>query len=150
MKREPIWLSIEVVLASHEELVAEHGGVPLLRDRGLLESALAKPRHRFAYGETDVFNLATAYASGITRNHPFADGNKRTAFIAAYTFLGLNGWTLDAPEQEAYRFMLGLSDRTISEAAFAEWLRNRCVRGKGSRLPGGGKPQTRRRPRKPR
>ena len=127
MKPEPTWLAIEVVLAVHEQLVAEHGGSPHLRDRGLLESALASPRHRFSYGEDDVFVLATAYANSITRNHPFIDGNKRTAFVAAYMFLGINGWTLTAPETQVVSMMLGLSDRTISEKEFSVWLRMACV-----------------------
>lgn len=124
--KEPFWLTIEAVLAFHEQLVAEHGGVSLLRDRGLLESALTAPRNHFAYGERDLFVLATVYANGVTRNHPFADGNKRTAFLAAYTFLGLNGLELIAPETEAVEFMLGLSARIFSEEDFTEWLRRSC------------------------
>ena len=97
-----------------------------MRDRGLLDSALAAPRNHFAYGEHDIFVLATAYANGITRNHPFADGNKRTAFLAAYTFLGLNGLELIAPEIEAVEFVLGLSARSCSEDDFTAWLRRSC------------------------
>lgn len=125
--KEPLWLTIEAVLAFHEQLVAEHGGVSLLRDRGLLESALTAPRNHFAYGERDLFVLATVYANGVTRNHPFADGNKRTAFLAAYTFLGLNGLELIAPETEAVEFTLGLSARDFNEKDFAEWLRRSCT-----------------------
>ncbi|UCC32358.1 MAG: type II toxin-antitoxin system death-on-curing family toxin [Phycisphaerales bacterium] len=125
--KEPAWLSIEAVLAFHEELVAEHGGSSFLRDRGLLESALASPRNHFAYGERDLFVLATVYANSITRNHPFGDGNKRVAFIAAYTFLGVNGLELQAPEAEVVRVVEGLSARTMSEAEFTAWLRRSCT-----------------------
>jgi death-on-curing protein len=128
VKPEPAWLAIEVVLAIHEQLVAEHGGAPKLRDKGLLESALAGPRHRFSYGEKDLFVLATSYAYGITRNHPFIDGNKCAAFMAAYTFLGVNGWTIEAAESEVVEMVLGLSDRSITEAAFTAWLRSSSVR----------------------
>jgi len=125
--KEPGWLTVEAVLAFHEQLVAEHGGSPLLRDRGLLESALAAPKNYVAHGEGDLFVLAAAYANGITRNHPFADGNKRTAFIAAYTFLGMNGLELVAPEAEAVKFTEGLSDHSISKVEFTAWLRRSCV-----------------------
>ena len=91
MRKEPAWLTVEAVLAMHEQLVAEHGGSPIVRDHGLLESALAAPKHRYAYVERDIFVLATAYAYRITRNHPFTDGNKCTAFLTAYAFLGING-----------------------------------------------------------
>lgn len=123
MKREPVWLTVEAVLAMHEQLVAEHGGDAGVRNLGLLDSALAAPRHHHTYGERDIFVLAAAYAYGITRNHPFIDGNKRTAFLAAYTFLGINGWELNAPEDEVVRAVVGLSDRSLSVEAFAEWLR---------------------------
>lgn len=123
MKGEPKWLTLGAVLAMHEQLVAEHGGDSGVRNLGLLDSALAAPRHHYAYGERDIFVLAAAYAYGITRNHPFIDGNKRTAFLAAYTFLGINGWELNAPEDEVVRAVVGLSDRTMSAETFAEWLR---------------------------
>ena len=127
MKGEPAWLGIEAVLAVHAQLVTEHGGSALLRDRGLLESALARPRNLFAYGEKDLFRLAAAYASGLTRNHPFVDGNKRVAFMACYMFLGLHGWSLDAPEEEVVTMMWGLSDRSVGEEEFCAWLRRSCV-----------------------
>ncbi len=130
MKREPVWLTLDAVLAMHEQLLAEHGGDAGVRNLGLLDSALAAPRHHYAYGERDIFVLATAYAYGITRNHPSIDGNKRTAFLAAYTFLGINGWELEAPEDEVVRAVVGLSDRSVSPQAFAEWLRSACRRRK--------------------
>ena len=107
----------------HEQLVAEHGGSGTVRDIGLLESALAAPKHRFAYGERDTCVLATAYAYGITRNHPFVDGNKRTAFLAAYTFLAINGGELRAREEDVVKMVVGLSDRSVSAETFAGWLR---------------------------
>ena len=143
---EPVWLTVEAVLAFHEQLVAEHGGSSLLRDRGLLESALAGPKNHFAYGQRDIFVLATVYANGVTRNHPFVDGNKRTAFIAAYTFLGLNEHELVAPESEAVTFVEGLSTRSVSEDEFADWLRRSCVQRSQSRKLDTGK----RRPKKTR
>lgn len=141
---EPQWLTVEAVLAFHEQLIAEHGGSPLLRDRGLLESALARPRNHLAYGEKDPFLLAAAYANGITRNHPFVDGNKRTAFIAAYTFLGINGISLVAPEADAATMVDGLSARIVSEGDFAAWLRHSCVARRTAPM----KPQRRRRTKK--
>lgn len=126
MRKEPAWLTLEAVLAMHEQLVAEHGGEAEVRDRGLLESALAAPRHHHGYGERDVFALAAAYAHAITRNHPFLDGNKRAAFLAAYTFLGINGWELNAPEEQVVQIVVALSDRSVSPEAFAEWLRTAC------------------------
>lgn len=126
MSKELAWLTVEAVPAMHEQLVAEYGGSARVRDLGLLESALAAPRHSYAYGERDLFVLATAYAYGITRNHPFLDGNKRTAFLAAYTFLGINGWELNAPEEQVVTAVVGLSDRSMSAEAFAEWLRAAC------------------------
>jgi death-on-curing protein len=111
-----------------EQLVAEHGGEAGIRNLGLLDSALAAPRHHYTYGERDIFVLAAAYAYGITRNHPFLDGNKRTAFLAAYTFLGINGWELKAPEENVVQMVVGLPDRSISAEAFGEWLRTACRR----------------------
>ncbi len=118
------------MLAVYEQLVAEHGGDVGVRNLGLLDSALAAPRHHYTYGERDIFVLAAAYAYGITRNHPFIDGNKRTAFLAAYTFLGINGWGLNAPEEQVVQMVVGLSDRSVVPEAFAEWLRASCRRNK--------------------
>jgi death-on-curing protein len=126
VRKEPAWLTVEAVLAMHEQLVAEYGGDAGVRNLGLLDSALAAPRHHYTYGERDIFVLAAAYAYGITRNHPFIDGNKRTAFLAAYTFLGINGWELNTPEEQVVQMVMGLSDRSVSPEAFAEWLRTAC------------------------
>jgi death-on-curing protein len=123
----PTWLTPADVLVLHDRLLHEHGGAAGVRDMGRLEAALARPQHHFAYGESDPFRLATAYASGITRNHPFVDGNKRTAFLAAFVFLAVNGQDLRADEAEVVHTMLALVDRTVSEEEFAGWLRANCV-----------------------
>jgi death-on-curing protein len=107
----------------HDAQLAEHGGAAGIRDPGLLQSALTRPRNLHAYGETDLCRLAAAYASGIVRNHPFVDGNKRTAFLAAYVFLGLNGLDLGADEAVAATTMLALASGEMEETAFADWLR---------------------------
>jgi len=119
----PIWALPSVIAAVHDAQLAEHGGAGGMRDAGLLASALARPRNLHAYGESDVCRLAAAYASGIVRNHPFVDGNKRTALLAAYVFLGLNGLDLAADEVEAAAAMLRLASGDIEEEAFADWLR---------------------------
>jgi death on curing protein len=122
--KEPAWVAESVVLAMHERLIAEHGGASGIRDRGLLESALARPRQIFAYGASpDLAELATAYAGGIVRNHPFVDGNKRTGFMTAYVFLARNGLQLVANEAEATQAVLGLAAGDTDEASFADWLR---------------------------
>ncbi|MGI9486610.1 MAG: type II toxin-antitoxin system death-on-curing family toxin [Geminicoccaceae bacterium] len=107
----------------HDQQLAEHGGASGLRDEGLLESALARAQNLHAYGETDLCTLATAYAVGIARNHPFIDGNKRTAFLTAYVFLRLNGRTLIASEADAVEIMMATAAGSVSDQAFADWLR---------------------------
>jgi death on curing protein len=124
MKSEPFWLTQVFVIALHGRLLAEHGGSPGLRDRGLLESALAAPRNHRLYGDPDIFDLAAQYAHAITRNHPFMDGNKRVAFAAAGVFLELNGHRLTAPETDAVLAMLALSSGELDAAGFANWLRD--------------------------
>jgi death on curing protein len=119
---EPTWLLGSVIEAMHDEQIAEHGGASGLRDTGLLESALARPLNLWAYAEPNVFELAAAYAFGIAKNHPFVDGNKRTAFLAAYLFLRLNGWRLAASQDEAVRVVLLLAAGDIGETEFAKWL----------------------------
>lgn len=123
---EPFWLTRLAVEIIHDEQLAEHGGAPGLRDSGLLESALARPRNLFAHeGETDPCALAAACAAGLVRSHPFVDGNKRTGFLAAYTFLLLNGRELVAPEGEAVVMTLGLASGELPETGYAAWLRDR-------------------------
>lgn len=124
---EPLWLTPRDVMVMHGMLLVAHGGAPGLRDAGLLESAVARPRQQFAYGRPDVFDLAAAYAAAITWNHPFVDGNKRTAFLASFTFLGANGQDLRAGEAEAVQTVLQLTDKRMTEAEFAAWLRKNCV-----------------------
>ena len=121
------WLLNGVVLALHDEQLAEHGGSPGVRDAGLLSSALARPQNQVAYGDPSVFDLAAAYAFGIIRNHPFVDGNTRTGFLAAYVFLDLNGWELMAHEDEAVAAVLALAAGEIQEAGFSEWLKTNSV-----------------------
>lgn len=125
---EPRWLLRAVVEAIHEAQLAEHGGAAGLRDAHGLESALARPRNLFVYGTGDLFALAAAYAAGIVRNHPFVDGNKRTALLAAYVFLRLNGRKLVASEESAVQMTLGLAADEVGEEGFAGWLRDSCTR----------------------
>ncbi len=117
-----VWLDTADVTAYHGEAIAAHGGRPGLRDRGLLESALARPRNLSAYGEPSAFDLAAAYAFGIARKHPFVDGNKRAALIASVTFLELNGWRFVATEEDTVVAFLGLAAGKSSERQFSRWL----------------------------
>ncbi len=116
------WLSREVLLAVHEEQLAEHGGAAGVRDLGLFDSALARPQHLAAYGEPDAAALAAAYGFGLARNHPFVDGNKRTAFVAVELFLMLNDQELFADDAACVMTMLGLAAGTLDEPTFAAWL----------------------------
>jgi len=117
------WLSIETVVIIHDEQLAEHGGAEGLRDRALLESALARPQTLAAYGgRVKASALAAAYAGGIVRNHPFVDGNKRTGWLAAATFLALNGFSLEAPQPGVVVVVEALAAGAMSEAEFASWL----------------------------
>jgi len=121
---EPEWLTKALMLAVHDEQLAEHGGGAGVRDEGLLEAALARLHNRFAYDPAaDLATLAAAYAFGLARNHPFIDGNKRTAFVAAEVFLDLNGVTLTASDESCVLTMLRLAAGEIEEDAFADWLR---------------------------
>lgn len=124
---DPRWLSVELIRAVHARQLAEHGGLAGVRDHGLLESALARPEQAFAYGgpDTDLAALAAAYAFGVARNHPFSDGNKRTAAVACELFLNLNGWELAADDADIYPIIMGLAAGEIDESAFASWLRER-------------------------
>ena len=120
--KEPIWLPLEVIFALHDRLLSRFGGAEGIRDRGMLESALGKPQQLLHYGAPSIFELAASYAFGIVKNHPFIDGNKRTGFMAAYTFLGVNGHALIAPEEEAVIQTLGLASGAIGEKDYAAWL----------------------------
>jgi death-on-curing protein len=123
---EPEWVLKSVVLALQEEQLAEHGGRGGLRDEGLLDSALARPRNAFAFGgETDLASLAAAYAAGIAKNHPFIDGDKRVSNVVTFMFLALNGYNLQADAAEQVRVWLAVADGTMSEEQVADWIRNR-------------------------
>ncbi len=120
---EPVWLDANVALAIHERQLAEHGGGIGVRDEGLLESALGRPVNRWAYGEDDLCALAAAYAFGVARNHPFIDGNKRTAWVLARLFLRLNGAVLIFAPEDAIRTVLALAAGELSEDELADWFR---------------------------
>jgi death-on-curing protein len=124
----PEWLLVSAVLAFHAECLREHGDSAGIRDEGLLQSALGRPRHLLAYDEPDLCRLAAAYAHGIAKNHPFVDGNKRTAFLAATVFLEVNGVRVVATPAHAAVFMLALADGSLSAAGFAAWLRDNTKR----------------------
>ena len=121
---EPEWLGTDIVLDVHAEQLAIFGGGDGMRDLGLLESALARPLNKFAYGETDLAALAAAYAFGIARNPPFVDGNKRAAFGSMIVFLGLNGIDLDVPPEDATAIILEVAAGKIDEDGLARWLRD--------------------------
>jgi death on curing protein len=124
-----VWLDASVIHAVHDEQLGEHGGSAGLRDAGLLESALARPMQLAAYGEPDAALLAAAYGFGLAKNHPFIDGNKRTAFVAVELFLALNGWSLSASDADCVIAMLHLAAGEWGEARFADWLRAHSARG---------------------
>ena len=129
-----IWVVDSVVLAIQEEQLAEHGGITGIRDEGLLSSALARPHNLEAYGQNpDAASLAAAYAFGISRNHPFLDGNKRTAFVVMELFLNLNGWVLDAEDADCITVMESLAAGNLSENACAAWLRQHTSRERNNR-----------------
>lgn len=120
---EPVWLEAEVALAIHDRQLAEHGGLQGLRDASALAAALERPRHKWAYGETDAASLAAVYAWGLARSHPFADGNKRTAWVLARLFLALNGHRLAFGAEEAIQVVLALASGDLEEDALAGWIR---------------------------
>ena len=122
------WLRTDAVLAMHRRQIAEHGGGDGVRDMGLLESALSRPKNLEAYEtDADVARFAAAYAFGIAKNHPFVDGNKRTALVACRTFLILNGYQLNAEPADKYLTFLSLAEGSLSEEELAEWLRQRVT-----------------------
>lgn len=118
-----VWLTDKLLLLVHEEQLAEHGGPGGVRDAGLLASALGRPQHRALYDSPDAAALTASYAFGIARNHPFTDGNKRTAFVAMEVFLDLNGYELTATDEACVLKTLGLAAGDIDEATFAQWIR---------------------------
>ena len=120
---EPVWLTIEIVRAIHAESVAEFGGDEALRDPGLLESALDRPRNLLAYGDNpSIHELAAAYCTGIVRNHPFMDGNKRTGVVAAAVFLDLNGYEFRPAEADVVTMIMALAAGEIDDATLTRWF----------------------------
>lgn len=118
-----IWIDRSVMLAVHDEQLAEHGGATGLRDEGLFDSALARPQNLSAYGSPDHAGLAAAYGVGLAKNHAFIDGNKRTAFVAVELFLALNGYELAAGDADCVLTMLAVAAGELDEATFAAWIR---------------------------
>jgi len=125
---EPIWITARLAKAIHERQLAEHGGPGGVRDSMMLESALARAQQQFAYSvpSPDIPALAAAYAYGVARNHPFVDGNKRTAYVLCRTFMVLNGWDLTSPLPDRYQMFLKLAAGEIEESELAEWLRDQA------------------------
>ena len=123
MKGEPRWLSLHIVTAIHDESLAQFGGASCMRDQGLLESALARPKNLRAYAEmSTIFELAAAYGAGIIRNHPFVDGNKRTGLLAVNAFLALNSCVFDPDQAAEVRMILELTSGNATDAQFATWI----------------------------
>ena len=120
---EIVWIDLPEVLAIHARQIDEHGGAPGLRDSGLIESAIARPRHLHAYAEPDIYEFAAAHTTAFIANHPFVDGNKRTAFVVSILFLELNGPTFIASEPDATRAVYDLAAGEMNESEFASWLR---------------------------
>ena len=121
---EPFWLTRQIIIAIHDEQLAIHGGASGLRDEGLLESALDRPRNKWSYENAELPELAAAYAFAIARNHPFVDGNKRTSLLALYTFLGVHGIDFDVPEADAAAMILSLAAGEVSEESLTRWIRD--------------------------
>ncbi|TXH91351.1 MAG: type II toxin-antitoxin system death-on-curing family toxin [Rhodoferax sp.] len=117
------WITPAVLYAVHDEQLSEHGGLAGVRDANALESAVARPEQLVHYGSPDAADLAAAYGFGIARNHPFADGNKRTAFVAVELFLALNGFELKATDADCILTMLAVAGGDLKEAQFAHWIR---------------------------
>ena len=116
-------------MAVHDRLLALHGGLPGVRDRGLLESALARPRQHYSYSEkVDIVDMAALYTAGIVQNHPFVDGNKRAGFLAGVMFLELNGFNFNASESDVIKSVLALAAGELDEAGYGAWLRSNAKR----------------------
>ncbi len=127
-RREPVWVDRVIVDAIRLDLIRTHGGLLGVRDENALESALARPRHRWVYGRNaSIATLAATHGFGLARNHPYRDGNKRVAFLTMLVFLGLNDYDLEAPETEVVAVMLKLAAGDLSEAALAKWLKLHLV-----------------------
>lgn len=121
------WLSRQAIEIIHREQLLEHGGLPGLKDENALEAALARPKHKAAYGEPQLFELAAAYVFGIARNHPFADGNKRTSFLSAYVFLRIHGYQIEAEQGQIIAFMQEVAAGNVDETGIAAFLKDFSV-----------------------
>jgi len=121
---EPFWLTRQIIIAIHDEQLAIHGGASGLRDEGMLESALDRPKNKWSYEGAGLAELAAAYAFAIARNRPFVDGNKRTSLLALYTFLGVNGVDFVVPEAEAAAIILSLAAGEVNEEGLTRWIRD--------------------------
>ena len=127
--RQPKWLSAALVTAIHDEAIYEFGGLPGVRDAGLLESALDRPRNHLAYEpKSSLFDLAAVLCVGIAKNHPFLDGNKRTALLATRAFLFLNGYALEPGQEDEVLTMVAVADGSLTEPALSLWLRTNSTR----------------------
>jgi death-on-curing protein len=126
---EPEWLTVEVIVAIHDEQLAIHGGLAGTRDAAMLESALDRPRNKWAYESAELPELAAAYGYGIAKNHPFVDGNKRTSLLAIYTFLGINGVDFIVAEADAAAMIFALAAGEVSEESLARWIRDNWPHG---------------------
>ncbi|MFN3451050.1 MAG: type II toxin-antitoxin system death-on-curing family toxin [Sphingorhabdus sp.] len=124
MTQQWIWVALDVAIAAHAEQIAEHGGGEGIREAGLLDSAMARPQNLALYGEPDLSELAASYAFGIARNHPFVDGNKRTAAVVSETFLVLNGGVLTATDAELVVTFVALAAAELSEEELTVWFRD--------------------------
>lgn len=125
--KQPIWLSEQIVKAIQIDQLKQHGGMEGIRDENLLSASLARPIHFFNYANPSLFELAAAYGFGITKNHPFVDGNKRTAFMVMYVFLGLNNYKLEMPDSEVVLMMERLASGEESQESLASWLENYAI-----------------------
>jgi death-on-curing protein len=128
---EPVWIDERDALAIHGRVLAQHGGAAGLRDQGLLQSALARPRQHYAYAESpDIIEMAALYTAGIVRNHPFVDGNKRTGFVVGILFLELHGFVFKAEEEDAVQAVLALAAGAVDEKGYGDWLRRNSRRAR--------------------
>jgi death-on-curing protein len=121
------WLSRAAIEIIHQEQLDEHGGLPGVKDDNGLEAALARPLHKNAYGEEDIFVLAAAYLFGFAKNHPFSDGNKRTAYLAAFTFLVINGYLIEAEQAQIIEFVLFVAAGEVDEDGATQFLRDHAI-----------------------
>ncbi len=122
--RRWVWVPLDAVLAIHDEQISEHGGIPGVRDLAVVDSALARPRNAVAYGKPDAARLAAAYAFGLSSNHGFLDGNKRTDYVVAETFLDLNGYAMEAPDEAVVSTMMAVAAGVMPEEQLAKWFRS--------------------------